>query len=108
MQVNRLSLRLQDELREATNFNTKQTEENLFQNQLQQVQQQNVRQQSFESMDLSDLPVTPTIIGNLLSSFADEIINVFGSDVPAQSPELPPENNPNERVTSSSGTNFVA
>lgn len=107
MQVNRLSLRLQDELKQATNYNDKRTEDALFANQ-QQPQVQARQQSDFAQKDLSDLPITPAIIGNLLSSFADEIISVFGKDAPVQSPETPPENNPDERVTSSSGTNFVA
>ena len=107
MQVNRLSLRLQGELKEATNYNDKRTEDVLFTNQTQQPTP--VKQPAdFGQTDLSDLPITPAIIGNLLSSFADEIISIFGSDIPSLPSEPAPENNPNERVTASTGTYVLA
>lgn len=71
MQVNRLSLGLQEELKSATNYNTARSE-TLFDNSL-------TEKRDFSNLDVTDLNITEDKIAGLLTSFADEIVSVFGS-----------------------------
>ncbi len=97
MQVNRLSVGLQEELKTATNFNTARNEA-LFDKE--QAASKNGEEVDFSSLDLDDLNITQDQIGGLLDRFADEIINVFSgkmSGLPVQNPENPAnqqQNNP--------------
>lgn len=71
MQVNRLSLGLQEELKSVTNYNTPRSE-TLFEN-------VNADKRDFSNLNVEDLNITEDKIATLLTSFADEIVSVFGS-----------------------------
>lgn len=73
MQVNRLSLGLQEELKTATNYDTARNE-TLFDNSI-------AEKKEFSNYDVADLNITEDKIAGLLTSFADEIISVFGSSL---------------------------
>ena len=71
VQVNRLSLGLQEELKSVTNYNTARSE-TLFEN-------VNADKRDFSNLNVEDLNITEDKIATLLTSFADEIVSVFGS-----------------------------
>ena len=48
---------------------------------------------------------TPTIIGALLSTFADEIINLLGGEDSTESDRKDEDNNPDEKVTAANSKN---
>ena len=69
MKVNRLSLGLQEQLKEASNFNTARSE-TLFD------------KEKLANLDVADLNISEDQIGNLLKSFETEVINVFSNNLP--------------------------
>ena len=73
MQVNRLSVGLQEELKAATNYNTARSE-TLFDSAI-------TEKRDFSNLDVADLNITEDKIAGLLTSFADEIVSVFGSSL---------------------------
>lgn len=77
MQVNMLSLGLQDALKESTNFNTARSS-TLFDNEL--FPKNDNGEIDFASLNVEDLNITPDQISNLLAGFAQEIVKVFGGD----------------------------
>lgn len=74
MQVNRLSLGLQEELQKATNFNTARSE-NLFDSDL--YQKNDNGEVDFSSIELEDLNISDSQIQTLLGAFTDEITKFF-------------------------------
>ena len=68
MQVNRLSVGLQEELKAATNYNTARSE-TLFDSAI-------TEKRDFSNLDVADLNITEDKIAGLLTSFADEIVSV--------------------------------
>ena len=79
MQVNRLSTGLQDQLKMASNFNTARSE-TLFDKEKYNVNDDG--EIDFTSLNVEDLDITETQIANLLSGFAQEVINVFSDKYP--------------------------
>lgn len=71
MQVDRLSPSLQDELQRITHYNTARSE-TLFDAPISP-------SGNFGDYDIADLNITEDQIANLLSTFADEIVSIFGS-----------------------------
>jgi hypothetical protein len=94
MKVNSLSSGLQEELKKASDYNTERNE-NLFSNNTKPAQ-------SFFDTDVEDLNIPPDAISDLLENFANEIINVFSSVMPAGEPEQ------SENSGDILGTSFVA
>lgn len=86
MKVNRLSLGLQEQLKEASKFNTARSE-TLFDKKKFGVNEN--EEINFSNLDIDDLNITEDKISSLLGSFTDEIINVFNGKIPA-----PPNDNP--------------
>lgn len=79
MQVNRLSSGLQEALKSASNFNTARSD-TLFDNEKYNLNENG--EIDFGSINVDDLNITKDQISNLLETFSDEIINIFGSDLP--------------------------
>lgn len=79
MQVNRLSSGLQEALKSASNFNTARSE-TLFDKGKYGVGEDG--EIDFGSINVDDLNITADQISNLLEMFSDEIISIFGSDLP--------------------------
>ncbi len=72
MQVNRLSLSSQEELKRAINFNAN-SNEALFSDNA------NGTQVDFSEMNIEDLNISEDQIRVLLGSFTDDIIRIFGA-----------------------------
>ncbi len=91
----------------STNNENKKTDEFLFeQNNLQNAQTVTIKA---DIANVSNATTTPVLIGALLSSFADDIINFLGGNPPDVAPESNNEDNPDERVTPTAGTtNYIA
>ena len=86
MQINRLSTGLQDQLKMASNFNTARSE-TLFDKEKYNVNDDG--EIDFSSLNVEDLDISETQIANLLSGFAQEIINVFSDKYPALAKDNP-------------------
>ena len=78
MQVNRLSVSLQEALKTATNFNTSRNETLFNKNVFEKDEQGKI---DFEKINTDDLNINQGHIAKLLGSFEDEIINVFSSNL---------------------------
>lgn len=92
MQVNRLSLGLQEALKRASNFNTARSE-TLFDKEKFGVGEDG--EINFGNLTIEDLNITEDQISNLLESFSDEVINVFSTGMPdlfGKNPMNPQEN----------------
>ena len=81
MKVNRLSLGLQDQLKEASNFNTARRE-TLFDKEKFGIPIDSQEEVNFANLDVADLNISEDQIGNLLKSFETEVINVFSNNLP--------------------------
>lgn len=81
MQVNRLSLGLQEALKTASNFNTARSE-TLFDKEKFGVSEENGEDVNFANLNIEDLNITSDQISNLLGMFADEVIAVFSGNLP--------------------------
>lgn len=79
MQVNRLSMGLQEQLKQASNFNTARNE-TLFDKEKFGIQKDD--EIDFSSLNVEDLDITEEKIGNLLNGFAEEVVNVFSNKMP--------------------------
>ena len=95
MQVNRLSLGLQEALKSASNFNTARSE-TLFDKEEFGVSEEEGQEQEldFSTLNTDDLNITEDQIAGLFAMFQDEVIAVFGSGLPFMSPKNN-ENDPN-------------
>ncbi len=91
MQVNRLSLGLQEALKSATNFNTARSE-TLFDAEQYGVSKEDGEELDFSSLNVDDLNITEDQIAGLFSMFQDEVIAVFGSNLPF----IPTQNRDNQ------------
>ena len=101
MQINRLSLGLQEELKTASNFNTARSE-SLFRfqaanamgaGQTNQAPNESKKEEvDFSSLDVKDLNITGKQIEKLLNGFSDEVIKVFSSDLALDNPLRNKEN----------------
>lgn len=78
MQVNRLSVSLQEALKTATNFNTSRNESLFNKNRFDQNEQGHI---DFGKINTEDLNVNQGHIAKLLGSFEDEIVNVFSNNL---------------------------
>lgn len=78
MQVNRLSTGLQEQLKQASNYNTARNE-TLFDKE--KFGAKKGEKVDFESLSVDDLDITEDQIGNLLNGFADEVVNVFSTKI---------------------------
>ncbi len=96
MQVNRLSLGLQQELQAASNFNTARNE-TLFNHQVSTAatsgaagtapaQNGGKKETDFSKLDTRDLGISSKDIAGLLDGFSDEVIKVFSSDLLLDNP----------------------
>ena len=93
MQVNRLSLGLQEALKIASNYNTARSD-TLFEQNLYGTNGEKI---DFSNLNIDDLNITEDQIQNLLQMFADEIIAVFGSEIPGINPNNnQPKNTPGQ------------
>lgn len=93
MKVNRLSLGLQEQLKEASNFNTARSETLFDKKKLGVNDNEEV---NFSNLEVDDLNITEDQISNLLGSFTDEIINIFNGKIPEALNDNPlKEQNPN-------------
>ena len=81
MQVNRFSLGFQEALKSATNFNTARSE-TLFDDEKYGVSKEDGEELDFSTWNIEDLNVTEDQIANLFDMFKDEVIAVFGSNLP--------------------------
>lgn len=81
MQVNRLSLGLQEALKTASNFNTARSE-TLFDTEKYGVSKEDGEELDFSNLDIEDLNITEDQIAGLFAMFQDEIVAVFGSNLP--------------------------
>lgn len=79
MQVNRLSTGLQEQLKQATNFNTARNETLFDKEKFGAAKDGKV---DFSSLNVDDLEITEDKIGKLLGGFADEVVNVFSNKMP--------------------------
>lgn len=98
MQVNRLSIGLQEELKTASNYNTARSETLFDKGMLNTPKDENGKELEvdFSSLNVEDLNITSDQIANLLNGFADEVISVFSSKMPDLFGDNPlKENNPN-------------
>lgn len=103
MQVNRLSAGLQEALKTASNFNTARSE-TLFDKEKYGVGEDG--EIDFGSINVDDLNITADQISNLLEMFSDEIISIFGSDLPdmfGKNPALAGQNNQPQDNTDTNG-----
>ncbi len=94
MQVNRFSFGLQEALKSATNFNTARSE-TLFDAGLYGNNGENGEEIDFSTLNIEDLNITEEKIAALFSMFQDEIIAIFGSNLPFMQP--PKNNDPNNK-----------
>lgn len=97
MQVNRLSLGLQEQLKIASNFNTARSD-SLFQYQAATAAtagsgvapntgtSAGKKDTDFSKLDTKDLNISSDEIGGLLAGFSDEVIKVFSSDILLDNP----------------------
>ena len=109
MQVNRLSSGLQEALKSASNFNTARSE-TLFDKEKYGVNDDG--EINFGNINIDDLNITSDQISNLLEFFSDEIISIFGSDLPdlfGKKAGLTGQNNtlPNKQENNAPRTNTV-
>lgn len=79
MQVNRLSVGLQEELKSASNFNTARSATLFDKEKFGASKDDDL---DFSSLNVDDLGITSDQISNLLDGFADEVINVFSGKMP--------------------------
>lgn len=102
MKVNSgLKLNLSEEARQAERFNQNRVEGNLFDEN--QPPAASTDTPLFGTQNPAEIEVPPATIGALLSTFADEVIAMFSSDIGA--PNEPDEqDDPDERVTESEST----
>lgn len=91
MQVNRLSLGLQEALKSATNFNTARSE-TLFDEEKYGVSKEDGEELDFSTLNVDDLTITEDQIAGLFAMFQDEVIAIFGSNLPFMQAQ---KNNPN-------------
>lgn len=108
MQINRLSIGLQEELKRASGYNNERIEGNLFSDMNRGTQSTN-----FSDFEIDDLNISEDQIRALLGSFTDEIIKVFGAQFAPPAPvqqqvqtQESPESETSDSGESSSG--FIA
>ena len=109
MQVNRLSLGLQEALKTASNYNTARSETLFDQNRY----GENGEEIDFSNLNVDDLNITVDKIQNLLQLFADEIIAVFWGEIPGintnnEQPQNPQQGNPAQPQGQSKPTVYTA
>ena len=86
MQVNRLSLGFQEALKSATNFNTARSE-TLFDEEKYGTSKEDGEELDFATLNIEDLNITEDQIANFFEMFKDEVIAVFGSNLPFMNPQ---------------------
>lgn len=102
MKVNSgLRLNVSEEARQAERFNQNRVEGNLFDDNQQPVV--GTDNPLFGTSNPAEIEVPPATIGALLSTFADEVIAMFSSDI-GEPTEPDEKDNPDERVTESEST----
>ena len=95
MQINRLSIGLQEELKRASGYNDGRVD-SLFPE-----MGNNSDNTDFRNLDLDDLNISEDQIRTLLGSFSDEIIRVFGAQFAPPAP-IQQQSEPQETDTSAS------
>ncbi len=98
MKVNRLSLGLQEQLKEASKFNTARSA-TLFDSG--KFGAEKVEDINFANLDVEELNITEDQIGNLLKSFEDEVISVFSGKIPDLFADNPLKQNNKENPNAS-------
>ena len=85
MKVNRLSLGLQEQLKEASNFNTARSE-TLFDKEKFGIPKDSQEEVNFANLDVADLNISEDQIGNLPDLFGDNPLKQQDKQNPEQKP----------------------